>query len=227
MLKSTDLLAAVRARDLKAVRHLLDEEPALVDARAPQGESAVRAAVYCGAEEIAKLLIARGAALDACDAAAAGELPALEHALAADQGTVSRWSEDGWSPLHLAAFFGRDEAARLLLERGADPHAVSKNPTANTPLHAAAVRGHVAVVGLLLERGADPNHAAGGGFTPLHLAAGAGHEEVAGLLLNRGADPGARDAKGRTALEVAEETHHGKVAALLRRVEGPNGQRRS
>ena len=221
MLKSPDLIAAVRARDEKAVRSLLDDEPALVDARAPQGESAVRAAVYVGAEEIARLLVARGATLDAFDAAAAGEVPALQRALAADRAAISRVSEDGWTPLHLAAFFGRDEAVRLLLERGADVHAVSKNPTANTPLHAAAVRGHVAVVGLLLERGADPNRAAGGGFTPLHLTAGAGHEAVASLLLERGADLTVREAQGRTAEQVAQDTHHGKLVTILKRAAKP------
>ena len=188
MLKSPDLIAAVRARDEKAVRSLLDDEPALVDARAPQGESAVRAAVYVGAEEIAKLLVARGAALDAFDAAAAGEVPALQRALAADRAAISRVSEDGWTPLHLAAFFGRDEAVRLLLERGADVHAVSKNPTANTPLHAAAVRGHVAVVGLLLERGADLTVREAQGRTAEQVAQDTHHGKLV-TILKRAAKP--------------------------------------
>jgi ankyrin repeat protein len=217
MLKAPDLIAAIRAQDVKAVRRLLDEEPALVDARAATGESAVRAAVYVGAEEIAKLLVARGAKLDAFDAAAAGETAALERAITADRAAANGWSEDGWTPLHLGAFFGRLAAVRMLLEHGADPHAVSRNPTANTPLHAAAVRGHLEVVALLLDRGADHARAAGGGYTALHIAAGAGHEQVVALLLARGANREALDREGRNALAVAEATHHAKVAALLRR----------
>src|SRR6185369_364649 len=44
---------------------------------------------------------------------------------------------DGWTPLHLAAFFGHAENVCLLLDAGADVHAVSHNGLKNTPLHAA------------------------------------------------------------------------------------------
>ncbi len=104
-----------------------------------------------------------------------------------------------WRPLHEACFHGRGELARLLLEHGADPNAVSpKTPPhyAMLPLHrsieqnATVPRGpeHEGVVRLLLERGADPN-ARGGelDLAPLPLSAFAGVRRFAAPLLGAGA----------------------------------------
>ena len=71
-------------------------------------------------------------------------------------------------PLHTAAFRGRVEDVKLLLERGADPNA--KDNAGRTPLHFAAFRGHVEIVKLLLERGADPWIADNDGRIPLDYA---------------------------------------------------------
>ncbi len=217
MNKAPDLIAAVRAKDLRAVQRLVAEDASLASARSERGESAVLLAIYAGAGEIADFLIQRGAALDVFVAAAAGSLGALERGLAADPAALGAFAADGWTPLHLAAFFGRTDAARLLIERGARVETVSRNPSAHTPLHVAAARGHRDVAELLLARGAAASAPAGGGWTPLHLAAGAGHADVAALLIARGADTRAREGQGRTPLEIAEATHHAKVAGLLRR----------
>src|SRR2546426_5265296 len=58
--------------------------------------------------------------LDVFEAAALGEVETLRVLLDADTSGVSAWSDDGFTPLHYAAFFGRPEVARLLLEYGAD-----------------------------------------------------------------------------------------------------------
>ena len=215
--KAPDMIAAVRAKDLRAVQRLIAEDAALAGARNAKGESAVMVAMYAGAADIAAYLIERGAPLDAFSAAAAGNLAALERCLAADPAALNAFAADGWSALHLAAFFGQTAAARLLIERGARVQAVSRNPSANMPLHVAAARGHGKLAELLIERGADVNAPAGGGWTPLHLAAGSGHEDVAAVLIARGADVRAREGQGQTPLEIAEATHHPKVAAILRR----------
>jgi len=215
--KTPDMIAAVRAKDIRAVTRLIAEDPALASARSETGESAVLVAIYGASSAIADLLIQSGANLDACTAAAAGNVEALERRIAQDPKAVGAFAGDGWTPLHLAAFFGHTRAVRLLLDRGADPHAVSRNPTANTPLHAAAVRGHRDVVAALIAGGADVNRAAGGGWSPLHLAAGSGHVGVAELLIASGATLEGREAQGKTPLEIAEETNHAEVAAVIRR----------
>ena len=39
---------------------------------------------------------------------------------------VNECSEDGWTPLHLATYFGQKEIASFLLESGADIHSRAK-----------------------------------------------------------------------------------------------------
>ena len=204
---------AVKAKDLERAKALIAREPALVDARNEKGEPAVLSAIYLGAWEIADFLIRSGATLDIFSAAAAGNsviLPALiaEH-------RANLYAPDGWTPLHLAAFFGHVEAARLLIEAGADVHAVSKNPTANTPLHAAAARAHLDVIELLLAHGAEVNRKAGGGWTPLHLAAGSRSPDTVAFLLERGADVSANDDQGNTPLAIARQTRQSRAAELI------------
>ncbi|MDQ7829409.1 MAG: DinB family protein [Armatimonadota bacterium] len=138
------------------------------------------------------------------------QAPALVHA----------YNGDGWSALHIAAHAGQAEAVAMLLDRGADLDARSRNAQANTALHA-AIAGwrsdrRTAVVDLLLGRSADPNARDARGNTPLHLAAHEGDAAVAGRLLSAGADVHVRRADGATPVEVADARGHTAVADLLR-----------
>ena len=132
-------------------------------------------------------------------------------------------SRDGWTPLHLAAYMGRAEAARTLVSRGAPVDAVSTNGTKNTPLCAAlAGSGDHEIVRLLLEAGADPNFRAELGVTPLHLAASRGADALVHRLLERGADGAARMNDGTTPAGIAAARGHAATAALLERDSTPH-----
>ena len=91
----------------------------------------------------------------------------------------------GPTALHVAARHGQTAIARLLLARGARPHAQCTG--LRHPLHEAAAGGHVEVVRVLLEAGAAVAPRDESGYRPLHAACAAGSEGVARLLLERGA----------------------------------------
>jgi uncharacterized protein len=218
--RSDELHEAIKRGDAAAVRALVEANPSRIASRGPGGESALLLAVYHGRRELLPLLLAHTAP-HACEAAAIGDLPLLRAALDAAPVQLAELSGDGWTPLHLAAFFAEEGVAAELLTRGADVHARSTNGTANTPLHAAlAGRGDEAVVRRLVEAGADVNAPSDGGWTPLHLAASRGSVALVDYLLSRGADPHALGDDGRDAATIAASRGHAEAAARLRTASG-------
>jgi ankyrin repeat protein len=163
------LIEAVKVGDLARIKAIVETTPALVSARLSSGESPVMAALYRGHHQVVALLVGAGADIDIFAAAATGRLDDLGRALR-DRSAVHAYAYDGWTPLHLAAFFGQLAAARALLDAGADVHAVSRNALTNTPLHAATAGKHSEVALLLLENGANSDVIDAGNYTPLQIA---------------------------------------------------------
>jgi ankyrin repeat protein len=169
------------------------------------GVSPLLRAQYAMDEARVAALLAEGPELDVHEAAAVGDTERLRALLDEDPALVGAFASDGFQPLHLAAFFRRPAAVRLLLERAADANAVATNDTRVAPLHSAAAGGDHESVRLLLEAGADPNARQRGGFAPLHAAAAAGDRELVELLLASGADRAAETDDGRTPDDLARE----------------------
>jgi uncharacterized protein len=179
--------------------------------------SPVLAAVYRGDRAQAERLVAEGATLTLCEAAALGDAPRVRTLARAEPAAVSRLSPDGWPALHLAAHFGHGDAVDALLEARADVRAYSDNHERNTALHAAlAGRGSLRIVSRLLAVGADVNARAAGGYTPLHIAAFGGDVAMMSALLAHGAAPDARADDGKTALGIVDEQGHTEAARRLR-----------
>ena len=172
----------------------------------PSPQSELLEALYRGDRDTVEAALAEGPDLTIFEAAAVGDSERVRELLSVQPGAAADWSADGFTALHLAAFFGRETVAATLLERGADVSAVAKNPLRVQPLHSAAAGGHTAVARLLLEHGADPNARQEGGFVPLHAAAQAGNDELYELLLASGADQGAATDDGRTAADFRAES---------------------
>jgi uncharacterized protein len=152
--------------------------------------SDVLQALYRGDAQEAERL-AQGRELDIFEAAALGRTERLRELLEADPSLVNAWAEDGFQPLGLASFFGHVEAARLLVERGAEVNSASRNDMRVMPLHSAAATGdpdaRYDLAKLLLEHGADPNARQQDDYTPLMAADQHGDERLRELLVEHGA----------------------------------------
>jgi ankyrin repeat protein len=215
--ESEQAFAAVRSGDVDILAGLLAGNQSLAASRDENGVSLLLTACYHRRPEMVELILASAGPLDIfessavengadCGARLLEEAPALARA----------FSPDGFTPLHLAAYFGREAMAGVLLDRGAEPGAVSRNAMALQPLHSAAVSRSLAIVKRLLERRAEVNAQQQGGWTPLHAAAFNGDVLMAECLLAHGADPALRSNDGKTAIDVAVEKGHEPVVGLLK-----------
>ena len=218
MATQADLIAAVNADDAAAVSALLAEDPSLVSARDANGVSALMLSRYRFARPVTDALLAVDPDLDVFEGAALGYIDRLRERLAEDPTRATESSPDGFTALHYTAFFGKAEAARVLIEAGAGVNTYSQNSFHVQPLHSAAAGRHHEVCRVLLAAGADVNAKQQAGYTPLHEAAQHGDDELVELFISAGADPSARLDDGRTPAEAAEAAGHVDVANRLRAI---------
>ncbi|MGA8222239.1 MAG: ankyrin repeat domain-containing protein, partial [Candidatus Acidiferrales bacterium] len=182
--------------------------------------------IYRGRRDLTELIANKKLALDIFEAAALGRLDRLKECMrdastintrSLDERSIDSRSNDGFTPLHFACFFGQPEAARLLVESGAAVDAVAANPTQVMPLHSAAAARNLEAARLLLEHGAPGivNARQQGGWVPIHAAAQNGDRPMVNLLLKHRADPKLANNDGKTPAMVAREKGHEELAALL------------
>ena len=121
----------------------------------------------------------------------------------------------GNSLLIVSSANGHSEMVKLLLDSGADVHAVDSSMKA-TALHAAAYLRHPEVMKILIEYGIDID-AQGfyNGYTALHDAVWQNNIKGVKLLVNAGARLDIKGKKGDTPLDLAKKSGHKEIVAIL------------
>ncbi len=214
--RAAELIAAVNAGDAERVARLVADDPDLAAARDEHGVSAVLLSRYRFARDVTDALLAADPDLDVFEAATLGHGERLRALLLDDPSLSTAFAPDGFTALHLAAFFGKAESARSLLDAGADVNVYSRNDFNVQALHSAAAGRHLEVCRILVAGGADVNASQLSGYTPLHEAAQHGDIELVELFLSAAADTAARMDNGQTPAETAEAAGHPDVAARIR-----------
>ncbi len=230
------LVDAVRRGDTEAVRALLDSG-ADVDAKTPDGATALLWAVHTDQPALVGLLLEAGA--DVAISNRYGVGPAL---LAAENGNAAileRLLQAGADANHApaggetllitAARTGEPGTVRTLLAHGADPN-LGETTRGQTPLMWAAANNNAAAIQLLAEQGADINaktdnpsrssdrtfaYAPPTGFSALMFAVRAGHMGAVRVLLDAGADVDDTVSDGQSVLVVAAANANWELAAYL------------
>jgi len=156
--------------DFDLVRSLI-AKGAEVNVEAFVGITPLHQAASAGDLRVARLLIEKGARLDA---------------RSGSDGTILHQVINAQHLLHGRTDSNR-EMVRLLLESGSKLQEFSFG---NSELHLAALTGQAHLVPLLVEHGADVSARNAYGHTPLHYAARHGYRAVAEALIARGAPPG-------------------------------------
>jgi ankyrin repeat protein len=215
-ISADDLIDAIRKGYGDQVNAMLGAQPELLTAKTSSGVSAIQLAVYYRHPEIAETFLAHGARLSMAEACAMGKTEHVEALLKDDSGRANDWSPDGFPVLGLAVFFDHPDAARMLIEAGADVNAAATNAQKVAIIHSAVASRNFEIVRLLIEKGARVNVVQERDFTPLHEAAGQGNRAMTELLIEAGADPSARTADGHTPADIAEARQHRDMADWLR-----------
>jgi ankyrin repeat protein len=227
------ILAASQGGDYDGVLALLETDSALAAAANMLGSQPIHAAHFGGHERIVELLLARGVDLDFFLVSELGMLDRVRRALESDPALSRAFSTAGSTALHRSCYWGQTAVARLLIERGADPNAVTRDGFLQiAPLGCAVATPDVPnpsdreevvldLVTLLISHGASVNARRRDGLTALHSAAYRGHLSVIETLLARGADrtirgyDGAGPHAGQTAADVAVSQGQAAAASLL------------
>ena len=156
-----------------------------------------------GKREVARMLIADGAAYDACAAAGLDDIEQLGRLEADDPCVALAAGAYGMTPLHWASRAGSLDCLQWLLDRGAEVD--GRNDAHRTSIQLAAECGRTEVVKRLAAAGADLDAQDRKGRTPLHRATYEGHAETAEALLAEGADTTVLSRNGKTAFEIARQ----------------------
>ena len=101
---------------------------------------------------------------------------------------ILKTTQDGCTPLILAAAWDHKECMELLLDHGAQPNVADTD--SRTSLYWTARKGFRDSMALLLDRGGQESIDKPDGFgeSPLQVAAAQGHSDCVTLLLDRGAN---------------------------------------
>src|SRR5262245_34304671 len=173
---TTPLLLACERGNAAMVEKLL-ERGANPNVASPMGETPLMHCARTGNLEGVKSLMARKADVSAKD------------------------SEEQQTALMWAVAQKHADAAKALIDGGADIHAKSRGGF--TPIMFAARVGAIEAVDVLVAAKADINEVGPVGMTPLVLASASGQTDFAIHVLDKGADPNAKDQHGATAMHYA------------------------
>lgn len=206
LLEGDDPSSLIKAiGDDRELHRLKDEE----------GASLILHCLYNGYEAAQNALLALGPVLTLHEAAALGREDVIRENLAKVPWAIDNLSPDGWTALHLAAFFGRYPVVSALLDAHADANVWSRAFIRNYPLHSACAGAHTQCALALIPVTTDLDAKDNNGYTPLMLAASHGLRDVVGDLIAEGASPRLRSSAGKTARDIAIECGHESIATIL------------
>jgi uncharacterized protein len=214
----TELFDQIKVKNTVSVTQLLQTFPELLQTTDANNMTPFLFSAYTGATEIIQSILAMNLPLSIWEYAVAGEVTKMKELLAQNQNLLNAYSPDGWTPLHLAAFFGKGAVLEELLQQGAmiDPPSHSPASPGNSPLQAAIARGQTEAVKVLLTHGADVNFVQEpAGLTPLHIAASRPAVEIVKMLLKKGARQDTTTHDGKRPIDFARERNQSAVVEFL------------
>jgi ankyrin repeat protein len=205
---------AIQKNDEGTVRELLSSNSTLVRDLDETGRTPLHIAAALGLDRIAKLLLDKGADINALTPQRATPLHLsftsdanpVAALLIERNANLALIRPDGLSSLHYAAIRHFNNLIKLLQQHGVP-----------TDVYTAAARGDTKLLASLLQTDSSLATSAlpTNGYSALHFAAYATNSAATELLLRHRASPDSRDSNGLTALHWAAETDHTNNIVVL------------
>lgn len=228
------LLKALKTKDQTLIKELLDPTHLSEEARENELRIALQTAAGQGEKELVEALLQRGAKTDLPNEKG---VPPLLRAVEKGHTEVVRIllrhkpkidpnprDKHGKTPLMLAAFNGYNKIIELLLQYGADVHAVDSNHRHVLLILAAdssKAKWNKDTVDIVLATKIDVERCDKIGRSALHWAAVAAKQDLATVLLGlhnlgrKSADIHKATDRGKTSLHLAAESGHTAMVSLL------------
>lgn len=194
----------------------ISEHPEVLDLEDENGSTGLMLIAYSGQEMAFKKAIGLKGSFSFHEAIVCGKGKRVSEYLAKSGADLANThSNDGFTPLSLAAFFNQTPIAEALLQAGADPNIPARNPSRVNALHSAVARENLPLCKLLIEMGANVNAVQMQNVTALHSAVHRGNLELTRLLVEHGASADAKMDNGDTPISIAQREGHEEIAAFL------------
>ncbi|RDD40056.1 Ankyrin repeat and SAM domain-containing protein 6 [Trichoplax sp. H2] len=216
------LLSATEQGNISTVTSMLDLSDN-VDITDEEGTTALQVACANGHENVARLLVVRGADLNRSNyygwtglmqAASYGHV-GMVNLLLQNKIEVNAVNEFGTSALVLASYIGCFEIVKYLIDAGAEVDGCSDDMT---PLMAASQHGHEEIARLLIDKGASVNkRMLPINWNALMFATLNSHMKIVELLLDRRTDVAAINQASDTIIDVAVSSKNEAILEYLLR----------
>ncbi len=225
------LIDAILSKNFKMVKRILHPKKMLlwqdttkkinINILNEWGVSPLQAAIHINSFDLVQYLIKQGANIEQASQNNKGYVKPLHLAVLYDNEKIIRFlikqdaninsqTEDGDTPLILAAEKGLIDTSQILLEAGANINATNKYK--QTALHASVFHAHNQNTRLLIEAGADVNIQDINGETPVFNET---NEDLVTLFLNHHADITIKNKAGVTLLHKSVLYNMEKTTKLL------------
>lgn len=219
VLKANDMIdflkTHIKNNEADKIINMILTNPEVLDEKDENGSSGLLLIAYSGIKTAFDKAIELKKSFAFHEAIVCGKINYVKDSLASNKSYANQYSNDGFTPLSLAAFFNQTEIAKLLLENGADPNLHATGPSKVNALHAAVAKENYELCKYLIEYGVKVNTPQMQNVTALHSAAHKGNLELVKLLVANGADSNLRMDNGDTAISIAEKDGHKEVKMYL------------
>lgn len=211
-----ELKSAITQKDRHKATTLISANPSLLDERDEKGSSGFMLLAYAGMADVFNGAKELKQTYSFHEAIVAGKISFIKEYTESELSTLSNeYSDDGFTPLSLAAYFDQTEIAMLLIEYGANPNLKATNPSKVNALHSAVAKENFELCQLLITNGADINAVQTQNVTALQSAAHRGDLKLVQLLVENGADVNMKMDNGESAISLARNEGHEKVVDYL------------